>query len=407
MKLRLPIALMLFWGTSASLAEEHPYQIDEPDQPAFADQLAVRNGLRDGTVEDAQRFREVYLWRFSQFTWPDRLATLPKLRNSLKSDLRIAGRAESRAAHQLLNALALEYFAQLALDDQRHAATRVNAMLVVGDLNEQEAIGSEGSPVPLAAALSTLEQALEAPDDPNHGANDAVKCMALVGIVRQATLRDLGAADQQRLAAQAIALATQRETPPARQELAHTWMRRRAMDVLGALARAEARGWALQAAGALRRIAADRQDELAVRADAVAALGRFRRLAPPAPLDAALAKDIGHFAVDLIQHELRGNALGGWEPQSPGSHRVLRRGLSVAWVVLTGKDATEQPKVVSEAPTVPATVTRTVAIWLALVEQYGPDLGEISNDLAVDAQTFDVELSEATQPAEIAGETGE
>ena len=113
---------------------------------------------------------------------------------------------------------------------------------------------------------------------------------------------------------------------------------------------------------------------------------------------------MGRLAVDLMQQELRGDALVGWQPQSESSYRVLRHGLGRICLVMTGKSSPEEQS--ASAATVPVAeeVTRYVVTWLQTVERYGYYLDRVSTDLALDAQALEAAIkASGNAPATMPG----
>ena len=107
------------------------------------------------------------------------IADLPKERKELRNQLAKRSVGGS-AVHDRLNELVLESMKTLATGDF-HPAVRVNAMLMIGELNRVEAVGSEKA-VPLPEALKVLVAVAE-----NTKLLDWLRVEAMVGILRHAS----------------------------------------------------------------------------------------------------------------------------------------------------------------------------------------------------------------------------
>ena len=311
--------------------------------PSPADQFTVRKMLRQSQLDGAL-FDRVYRWRLEQFTWRENIATLPELRQRLKTDFRIAARAEA-AAHQRLCRLVLAEMSAMAADARYHPATRVNAMLVLGDLNSREALSTNDVAVPLPDTLPELLKAVERVGPTAEGADHAVASVALVGLLRHAKS---GIADndaRRDLVKQMHLVAAESEVPDGRHPAAHTWIRRRAVDVLEAAIRPGGGSADAAAAGLLRNLVVDRQVDLALRIDAAEALASLAMSKNPTkeqPSD-AVAQGLGFLAVDVVRSEVSGSRQLGWSPAHASSQEAMKQGLQAAWRALRPGDADENP----------------------------------------------------------------
>lgn len=90
---------------------------------------------------------------FAQWSLPENRAELWRFRGNLRSNLRTAGTgSRPPQVHDHLNSLALKALEFLARphpgEDEFHPATRVNAMLMIGEFNAAEAGRAMYSPPP-------------------------------------------------------------------------------------------------------------------------------------------------------------------------------------------------------------------------------------------------------------------
>jgi hypothetical protein len=251
------IALGLF-GASTVFAERNDYKVapgrDESyDIPADAKPAAaaitkrkirerrneVKDGLRDGEF-NRDAFDKWYLgYEFPTLTLytPEALQDLYEGRKRLiKEDLE---RATNDAVRAHLVDIAYKFFTEVASEDY-HPAVRYNAMLIVGELNKEEANRSgsdQTAPVPATGALGFMIKEYKNPDQ-----IDAVRLAALLGINRHVQLEIqsdrtlIPQAELQEIRTLALDLVKTREAPAGRRQDGHDWMRRRGLEILSWLA---------------------------------------------------------------------------------------------------------------------------------------------------------------------------
>jgi len=201
-------------------------------------------------------------WVLPRMTVEENYASLPKLRSDLGIELR---RASSGPPLTTAVKLILETMSKVA-KASFHPAVRYNAMLLIGDLNQQESPNPTiQPPVPLAAALPVMLEALT-----DEKQIDVVKIGALVKLDRHIRL---GIADPQWVTQQLIPalvnLAEMKVPPADRSAEGHEWMRCKAMELLGLLRSVGPESRILKT---LVGIVADRKEPLLVRTAAALAL---------------------------------------------------------------------------------------------------------------------------------------
>ena len=127
-----------------------------------------------------------------------------------------------------------------------HPAARMNAMLIIGDLNRKEAVQAvpPQPPEPLVEAVPVMIDELA---DPKQ--IDAVKVAAMVGLLRhvQADVRQRGPqggaqqpqriddATRNRINQVTLDILNLKDPPPGRTPEGHAWMQRRAIDILAVM----------------------------------------------------------------------------------------------------------------------------------------------------------------------------
>ena len=241
------------------------------------------------------------------FTFPENLSELPEMRNTLlNKDLRTAKQAAAITHLRSQVQRFMTYYAQNAGKYNFHPAVRYNAMLVIGDLNLVEYGARYANnqkamvPEPLPEALDLLISEYKSPTQ-----IDAVRVAALVGLDRHVKLelgrteRRISPEKKKVIVDEMVALLN--AMPPAtRSPEGHTWMQRRAIDILSALGMV---GRYQEASTALERIVADKEAPISLRCTASEALAQW---APNVnKVDAStVSRNLGLIAVKACKDEL-------------------------------------------------------------------------------------------------------
>jgi hypothetical protein len=219
------------------LAEEseagNKYKVWAVERPAVQQLTSYRQSLRVGTIDDHEAFDQVIYWKISEWTRDEKLFEVPKLRRQLRSDLSIAGKAETATTHDRINQLAFSLLPDIVNDRGYHPGTRYNALLMIGDLNavEGRAFNPTIAPQPWPRALPLLVTWLETQDDRNPR-QDIIKLGALIGVDRHARYGIVDEDLRQRALRSAAQLAGQSRGPAFRSAEGHDWLRRRAIRLL-------------------------------------------------------------------------------------------------------------------------------------------------------------------------------
>ena len=176
-----------------------------------------------------------------------------------------------------------------------HPATRFNAMLTLGELNEEKP-GFGDDPKPLASALPLLLSAAT-----NDNLPDSVRLAAMLGLVRHGKY---GAKDQDsrnKISNLMLTTATTRIAPQGRTKDGHAWFRRLAIDMLGRFGTPGQNG---VVAKALANIVAESEAPLSVRCEAAKALG-WLALNPNSGVDpGTVARALDDLFVDVCKEEI-------------------------------------------------------------------------------------------------------
>ncbi len=182
---------------------------------------------------------------------------------------------DSPVRKHLIEELTTSYFSRVAADAGYHPAVRLNAILIIGNLNRREGSRNVEPSLPMETALRILVNAANAADSPNY-----LKVGALSGILRHATIDGqmqtpvLDNALRQQcidLAVSLIDSITPAESTPLSDE--QYWIRRQAVQILGAF---RAPGTDGKTVVALRKILDDKDTPIMLAADAIDAYGTMR-----------------------------------------------------------------------------------------------------------------------------------
>jgi hypothetical protein len=214
-----------------------------------------------------------------------------KMRETFKHKYADVGKVAQ--VHDELNSVTLD-FMERVVNDNYHPVVRVNAMLMIADLNETDPNGA-----PWKKAMPAL---LKAASDPKM--IDGVRVEALRGLLRHAKS---GIAPESRAQVTTAMLAIiDKHTPPAGgTQDGHDWICRRAIDVLTALGDAGPNGAVPQS---LITIVNDPATSVSIRCAAAEALGMLKVTAPNGVDAAALAKSLGKLAIAAVNAELAAKA---------------------------------------------------------------------------------------------------
>lgn len=291
----------------------------------------ITKTLAEGEVEKGKEGPfDTYFQKYSLGRWtqPENLASLPVYRKELRSQLTTTFNKGSNKAHTRLNSLLLDQLDKIAKGNFA-PAVRVNAMLMLGDLNSQESAKPGAAPIPLPAALVPITRAIS--DDKQL---ESVKVAALEGLRRHVDTPPGVAEGEARRAMVASLVKLVAATPsPDRLPIGHDWMRGSASEVLGAIGEAGEKG---EIALALGQLAGSSKATLGARRAAARALGRLD-YAKAAGLDTApLSIALGQLAVDACQQTKRD--LGADELAPADLNRQLRGMVNAVRIGLKGAD---------------------------------------------------------------------
>ncbi len=235
-------------------------------------------------------------------TAPEDLEKLPKLRFDLfKLYIQVC---KHPANHQKLIDLTLAMMQQIVMN-KFHPIVRYNAMIIIGELNEQEVLRVGAHPLmpePYSAALNFIVDRVEDANTP-----DAIRVAALVGVIRhlewepyRAPGNPIPPATRTTMINALIKLAEMKTPPAGRTPAGHNWLRRRAIEALGL---AGVTTSLPNVVASVEKLLKDQTEPLQLRCGAALALGQMN-VPPGLKVDAIdLSRTLGNLAAACIKAE--------------------------------------------------------------------------------------------------------
>ena len=221
------------------------------------------------TAEEEKLISDYFRYRIAELTWKESIPTLHGKRKDVKSkDLGQLGRAPASDLHVRLNELLLDEMQKVAADKRYPRAVRVNAVLMIGDLDEREAAGLNAS-VPLPEAEPILFGIFK--DESTH---DVLRIEALVGLMRHAEAGMQASANDE-LLKQAMKFLEAKELPKGKDPAGHLWLRMLACDTIKILADKGPEANQPNVVAAVEAYMVEKGAELWVRCRAAETLGHF------------------------------------------------------------------------------------------------------------------------------------
>ena len=272
----------------------------EIKEPARKDGSKIQAILRAGkanTAEEEKLISGFFRFRVAELTWKENIPDLQKKRKDIKNKiLGQLGRAEASDLHVRLNEMLLDEMQKVAVDKRYPRAVRVNAVLMIGELDEREPKGLEAG-VPMPEAEPVLLGFLK--DEALH---DALRIDALIGLMRHAE-SGMPANRNAELVDEVVKLLEAKELPKGRSPVGHLWFRMLACDMLKILAEKGPEANQPKAVAAVEAFIAEKGPELWMRCHGAETLGAIeaKSLQPTAP---AAAQNLAAMVVDISKtHE--------------------------------------------------------------------------------------------------------
>ncbi len=301
--------------------EELPVTVLKQNTNAV-NQMLSQGRFGSGEEQVFDQFYQEYI--LPQWTQPKEIASLPKLRHDLGNQLRKQHAGAPLTVHDHLNSLVLEFMQKLAAG-KYHPAVRVNAMLMIGELNRVEQ-----PPTPLPEALAVMIAAVQ-----SSKLSDAVRATAMVGIKRHVAA---GIADEdvrKTLTAALLKVAAD-GFPTGTARVGREWILRQAIDILGRLGSVGENNAVFTL---LSKTLSDSKLPLKTRTAAADALGRLSYSGATGINPADVAAMLGQLAIDACTEELR-QAKNSDDPIS--RPRLMERLSAVLLALVGGEDASRK-----------------------------------------------------------------
>lgn len=287
---------------------------DTPQDKKRRNDLDIRKetilrGSEPFNSQETKDFLQGYYARyyFALLTHPKHIGDWPDFRVKFLRSLSVTALQEAPLlqVHDFL--VETTYQAMIPLiKGNYHPAVRCNAMLLLSQLNSQDAllVGDRKRPaVPLIQALKVMLDELASPKQ-----IDGVRAAALVGTLRHVDIDRQLPSGQRRLVGNAenliadtmVKLVNEKQPPEGRSQAGHDWMRRRAVEVLGTLG---SPGQNNSVVTALDGVLTDINSAVSLRCAAAEALGRLRLPANANLAVADTAKKLASVAVFACKKE--------------------------------------------------------------------------------------------------------
>ena len=259
-------------SASAQDAAGKPYDEIRDVEPVSREEIRELNGaMREGRIPDRALFERYYTYRVAEFTWASNRKQLHALRDRLKKqDLQQA----TGTAYDALNAFLLERMEAIASNENFHPAVRLNAVLLLGNLDRTKPDFSGRGFVPLPEALAPLLS--KARTDKATPVDDTLLVAALVGIRRHAAAerKVIGAKERTQIVETMLALVNA-EKPAQRGADIDSWIRRRAAEVLSAMGMPGIDAGGTEVVRALQAMSANQKLSITSRCAAAEAIGHL------------------------------------------------------------------------------------------------------------------------------------
>jgi hypothetical protein len=333
--LALTLAVSGLAGRSAVHAAPPGAKTEKPERSILVTEKAKITGiLRDKSLSDAASAKafDEYFAEFFRQCAPSSPGpnTLPTLRNYLRNFLRTG---KSGAAYDRLVKLTFDRMKTIAAtpsSPKLHKAARVNAIIVLGELNESE----EKDPKPLASVLPLLSAVVQSDRFP-----DEMKVAAMLGLERFAAAGAIPADRKQALTAAMLKTLNEPNPPAGRTTDGHNWMRRSAAQVLAAMGSPGADG---SVVAAFEKIVADSNARTEFRCEIAECLGQLKFPQGSKTDLKSLARLLGHQTVELCERELAAaKASGGGTVETVDPDRARQMLAYVLYSSIHGLEGTD------------------------------------------------------------------
>lgn len=390
MDYRFPLAVaarklvMLLVAAAAMLATAPVYAQDDSAEALKAlrgRKSALRRDVgtgiwregRFGTNDQRAKLQEYFGVSLQMMQVPAYQSEVAKERLTMVRELRTLGNAASRDAFNVVVQYLVSELPKIINEDKQAIHVRYNAMLLLGDLNAQEAPPTGLTPpTPLPQALSLLLAAYQ-----NDQLPPALKAGALLGLQRHASLGIADKANTDALRAAMLKTYTAAQPPANVSPEAHNWIKIRAVEILGALGTTGTTPDSADVVAAILGVINDSNADILLRAESARALQSIN-FSVPANLNTPLiARSLAQLVTD---------ALG----DAPDRQRI-KHVLHCARLGLTGPD----PDPRGRTTTNPASVSKVGS----------PEAKQMMATLAKEFETLSKQIDDTADVSTVTGET--
>jgi hypothetical protein len=258
--------------------------------------------LTNGTLAsdtDRDAFKKFFDAHVEWFKHEDSEPYLPQLRAEFRLHLLVAMKAPNRGAQNELTRFILTEMESLVYDEQQTMPVRVNALLLITELDQTpEKIGAPTVPaVPAAPALAPLMKMFQDQKLPI-----GLRSVALRGLQRHA---ESGVGQKEAAVLRDVALQTlnNKTVPQGCDAAGHEWFRQRATAILGFLRAVGVAQNDVSVFNAIAGVVNEKEASLAFRSKAACSLGRLDYAGAPAVGVGPAAQSLGVLALQILEKE--------------------------------------------------------------------------------------------------------
>lgn len=269
-------------------------------QPLRGQMLQWAQNGKAQNPQETESFDTYVLLRIAELTWPAVTATsgAEQKRMLIKREARSFASSPSNEFHDRMNQHFLAQLPKLAADNAVDMGARVNAMILLGQVDRVEPNSPAGvAAVPLAEVTPVLIAAADKQDLP-----ESLRIAALMGLARQSELQ-IVAGTRAPIAATALKLIAAKKPLPGYSDNGHHWARKLALQSVVGLAKTGSEFNRPETVKALYEILNDANEPLFLRRDAALALGQIDpatvAASPVKPLD--LLKALSRFTHEMLK----------------------------------------------------------------------------------------------------------
>ena len=327
---------------------------------------------RFGSNDQRAKLQEYVGVSLQMMQVPAYQSDVSKERLTMVRELRTLGNAASRDAFNVVVQYLVTELPKIINEDKQAMHLRYNAMLLLGDLNAQEAPPTGlTQPTPLPAALNLLLAAYQ-----NDQLPIALKVGALIGLQRHAALGIADKGNSDALRAAMLKTYTEAQPPANVSAGAHAWIKIRAVEILGALGTTGSTPDSADVVAAILSVINDSNADMMLRAESARALQSMNFNVPANLNTPLIARSLAQLVADTVA-------------DAPERQR-LKHVLHCARLGLTGPD----PDPRGRTTTNPASVSKVGS----------PEAKQMRAALAKEFETLNKQIDDTDDLSTVTGE---